>query len=509
MLNTKKYKVRISLSIGMMISLFCIALSWKHFYDSEMNKIHSSAVDTVNSIDRLLNEARYTTALARPLLKQSCSAENKVKLGRLAISQDHIRVISLFRNKHLFCSSYDGARSEVEDLHANSKVPLTIFKDNHYISPGETIIVLRSDFEEGSVTASITAHWIADSLNLINVKNPFTLRIGNMELTSQNILKKTSPSDSSSIEPSDKYPFSIVYPLKASNSFVNFLREDILAIVMSLLLGGITSLVILKIYFREKSLSEEIELAISKDEIVPWYQPIIDSSSGSIIGIEVLARWVKPDGEVIPPHHFIPEAESANLIIPLTRHLMHKASKELATLHQNTPRALHIGFNITKVHILETGFITECITFLDAFAPGNVKLTIELSEREHFSEATDLNHRLKKLQNYNIAIALDDFGTGYANIGYLGRLHVDIIKIDRCFISKIGFGQEAENLLEKLIEMIKNTDSKIIAEGVENTAQEKWLINHDITWHQGFFYSPPVPFEKLYKLISSLHPKEY
>ncbi|EMB4684645.1 EAL domain-containing protein [Klebsiella pneumoniae] len=498
MFKIKKHKFLISILVGLMISSLSTVLAWQNFYHSETDKMRSSAKLTVDAIDRLLDEARSASVIASPMLNSSCSNKTKEKLGRLVISREHVRVISLFKEKHLFCSSYNGARSETEDSHVNNPNSLIIFKDNHYISPGEIIIVLRSEFPEGSVTASITAHWIADSLKLMGSGNPFSLRIGNAVLTNQGVLINQPHSEDSHAELSLKYPFSVIYP-KTTTSFLNFMKEDIQSIVMSLLLGCITSLVMIKIYFREKSLSEEIEMAIKNGEIVPWYQPVIDSTSNRIIGVEVLARWIKPDGEVLPPHYFIPEAENSNLIIPLTRQLMKKSAQELAAFQRHINDTFHVGFNITQKHILETGFITECLSFLDAFPGDKIRLTVELSEREHFNEATDLNHRLRKLQSHNIAIALDDFGTGYANIDYLGRLHVDIIKIDRCFISKIGSGKEGEKLLETLIGMIKITDSKIIAEGVVNREQQVWLRKNHITWLQGFLYSAPVPADKLHR----------
>ncbi|NEG59928.1 EAL domain-containing protein [Pantoea agglomerans] len=111
-----------------------------------------------------------------------------------------------------------------------------------------------------------------------------------------------------------------------------------------------------------------------------------------MVGVEVLARWVKPSGEVIPPLDCIPLAEKSDLIIPLTRHIMAQAAKELPLLTSNIRDAWHIGINFTQAHVLQPGFISECLDFIMTFAPNSISLVIELTERDLFTS----NDLLKK-----------------------------------------------------------------------------------------------------------------
>ncbi len=294
------------------------------------------------------------------------------------------------------------------------------------------------------------------------------------------------------------YPFSVEYSGDRRIPLTLFWRDGALSLLLSVLLGAAVAAVLWHTLLRR---STELSRAVHNGEIVPWYQPIVDAGTSRIVGVEILARWKKPDGTVLSPASFIAEAESSDLIIPLTQHLTRIVASELPSL-LNDQSCWHVGLNVTQAHLQEPGFFTECLAFTAAFPPGSISLTLELTEREPFCDSEAIRNRLEQLHGSGMAVALDDFGTGYSNMEYLSRLPVDIIKLDRVFVSRIGQGAAAEQLLVSLIDLASVLNLKIVAEGVETEVQANWLRERGVHWQQGFYYSPPVPLHMLRQQLS-------
>lgn len=508
---TRPIKLAATLITGLAVMLSGAALTWYQVSRAELNDTALAAQQVVRANEHLLDEAHSAAERAHPLLLQPCTSWTRTELSRMAIGIEHIRVINLFYRSHLVCSSWDGSRAIKEDRPAAHGHAVTLLTDD-YISPGVPVMVLRTDFTEGSVTTSMTTHWSAVALHLLSTHRPLFFRAGDVILTADNRLQ--TPSVVSGGKPlfaihSNFYPFSVEYSGSMNIPLMLYLREGAVSLLLSALLSFAVSSGVWLLAFRQKTPYEQVAEALKRGEIVPWYQPVMDAHTGIMTGVEVLARHVKPDGSVIPPDRFIPVAESSDLIIPLTRSLMARASRELPDLISITGYRWHVGINFTQAHVLEPGFLAECLTFVEAFTPGRVMLTVELTEREPFDSGPAMLERLKQLHRNGIAVALDDFGTGYANLEYLSEVHVDIIKIDRTFVKRIGHGENGERLLSSLIDMASALNLRMVAEGVETEEQKHWLMSRGINWLQGYLYSRPVPASKLTELaVGSLQEME-
>lgn len=488
-----------ALAIGLTVTLAGSALTWYQVSQAELNDTALAATQAVRENERLLDEARYAAERAHPLLLQPCTLWTRTELGRLAIGIEHIRVINLFYRSHLACSSWDGTRGIKEDVPAGPGHAVTLLTDD-YISPGVPVMVLRTGFPEGAVTTSMTTHWSAVALKLLSTHRPLYLRADNVVLTADNRLHPAaavSGSEDRHAIHSGLYPFSVEYPGTRMISLSLYLREGMVSLALSGLLGTAAATGVWLLAFRRRTPYEQLAAALKRGEIVPWYQPVVDAHTGRITGVEVLARRVKPDGTVITPDRFIPVAESSDLIVPLTRVLMAQAARELSGVLRGTENRWHVGVNITQAHVLAPGFLTECLAFMEAFAPGSIMLTVELTEREPFDSSPEMLRRLQQLHRHGIAVALDDFGTGYANLEYISEVHVDIIKIDRAFVRRIGQGESGERLLASLIDMAGALELRMVAEGVETEEQARWLASRGVSWLQGYLYSPPIPVSKL------------
>lgn len=263
-------------------------------------------------------------------------------------------------------------------------------------------------------------------------------------------------------------------------------------VLLTVLMTFITAAVLWRYVIREPNPYEDLELAIEQNEIVPLYQPIVHSDTGDVYGVEVLARWATPSGELVSPASFIPMAEESGLIIPLTRKLMAQAALELPAILATSKNPFHVSFNFTTSHIQSDTFIEDCRTFLGRFPKERIRLTAEILEREPFEKVAALKETLALMQAHDVTIALDDFGTGYSNLNYLNALPIDLIKIDKIFINGLTYEDTSTRLIDLVIDMAKSLKLSVLVEGVETSYQVEYLRKKKVDYFQGYFFSPPV-----------------
>ncbi|MEG5551832.1 EAL domain-containing protein [Enterobacter wuhouensis] len=268
-------------------------------------------------------------------------------------------------------------------------------------------------------------------------------------------------------------------------------------VLLTVLMTFITAAVLWRYVIREPNPYEDLELAIEQNEIVPLYQPIVHSDTGDVYGVEVLARWATPSGELVSPASFIPMAEESGLIIPLTRKLMAQAALELPAILATNKNPFHVSFNFTTSHIQSDTFIEDCRTFLGRFPKERIRLTAEILEREPFEKVAALKETLALMQAHDVTIALDDFGTGYSNLNYLNALPIDLIKIDKIFINGLTYEDTSTRLIDLVIDMAKSLKLSVLVEGVETSYQVEYLRKKKVDYFQGYFFSPPVRADAL------------
>ncbi len=244
---------------------------------------------------------------------------------------------------------------------------------------------------------------------------------------------------------------------------------------------------------RYLSLHGWIKSGIERDQFINHYQPVVDSASGKVTGVETLVRWQHPVDGMIPPYVFIPEAESSGLIVPMTYNIVRNAVQDLAFILKRNPD-FKVNININGLHLKDTAFI-DFVLQSQAKIP---RLTIELTETEliEFDDPA-VNDNLKRLRDQGITMAVDDFGTGYAGLQYLQQLPLDILKIDQSFVSAIDTDSPRSKVLEAIISLSHKLNLVIIAEGVETEAQAQYLKENQVFMHQGWFYAKAMSAEQL------------
>lgn len=249
----------------------------------------------------------------------------------------------------------------------------------------------------------------------------------------------------------------------------------------------------------------EMELALEAGEFVPYYQPIVDISTGQLRGAEVLVRWRKPDGTLILPGAFIPLMESGGLIHELTRNLMRKVCVEAGPAIGRRPD-LKISFNFAGKLFSEPTIVKDV---RNIFAGSPIKFSqvvLEVTERDPIENFTETRQIIAALQGLGVRIAIDDVGTGHSGLSYMLKLGVDIIKIDKIFVDAIGTDRNSTTIVETLVDLARNMRMDVVAEGVENFEQVMHLRTLGVRLAQGYVFAPPLPGSSFLQLVEAIDP---
>ena len=233
-----------------------------------------------------------------------------------------------------------------------------------------------------------------------------------------------------------------------------------------------------------------VKLAYSNNEFFNYYQPIIDANNGKAAGFELLMRWQSKRG-IIAPAGFIDIAEELGLIIPMTEAALERGLIDLKKWHKVRP-TLYLSVNLSPQHFAKEHLVSYIANLLKKYNLSAHLLKIEVTESALLSEPEKSIKTMNELSALGVILALDDFGTGFSSLSYLKRLPLDIIKIDRSFVSGIGIEKTDEAIVDATIVLAQRLNMHCIAEGVETREQLDYLTKRNCHYIQGYLYSKPV-----------------
>ncbi|PSV56358.1 EAL domain-containing protein [Photobacterium sp. GB-3] len=253
---------------------------------------------------------------------------------------------------------------------------------------------------------------------------------------------------------------------------------------------------------QQRTIKMAIERGLKKREFIPYYQPIINSVTGSIIGCESLLRWCKANGEIISPAIFINIAEQNKQIYEITDLLISQVAEDLSKL-TNIHDNFYISINVIPRQLQNQTFATKLLATLSSAQVSNHRVAIEVTERTQFTNVTSAKEVMQRLIDHGISIKLDDAGTGFGGFSYFQELPISTLKIDKMFIDTIGTCDVKANILNAIISFGKEAKLTMIAEGVETQEQVNYLRDQGVFLIQGFYYAKPMPFSDLEKYINN------
>ncbi|MFI8064892.1 putative bifunctional diguanylate cyclase/phosphodiesterase, partial [Acinetobacter baumannii] len=257
--------------------------------------------------------------------------------------------------------------------------------------------------------------------------------------------------------------------------------------------------------YKTADLEQELRKAIQNDEFVVYYQPKINLNDKSIKGFEALIRWQHPEKGLVMPNMFIPFAERSSLISDIGKVVLDKVGKQLQEWKKAGYADVRVSVNIVAQQIHRGLLLSDLDEVLDTYHLDGSNLELEITESALLDNTDNVKKLLHSIKERNISIALDDFGTGYSSLAYLTEYPIDVLKIDRAFVSKIG-DQKQEAIVNAMIAMGKSMGLKLVAEGVENEEQVIYLQKQQCDFLQGFFFSRPLhPNQILQYLQTNTH----
>lgn len=286
-------------------------------------------------------------------------------------------------------------------------------------------------------------------------------------------------------------PIKVRYLLPFAQARAGYADLDVVFTTLACIVSAGLLLLTLRYARRSRTPSFDLERAIGRNEIKPYYQPVINLRTGGLVGCEVLCRWEKPNGEIVPPGVFIDYAENSGMAIPMTLSLMQQVRYDLSDLSQKMPN-MKISINLFEGHFRDVGIVDDVQAIFGNSPISFDQLVFEITERRPLENSLAVNSVISGLHALGSKIAMDDAGTGHSNLAYIATLGVDVIKIDRIFVDMIKEGTTQVPVLDGLIAMSKDLGCEIVAEGVETEAQAIYLRSRGVIQAQGYIFAPAL-----------------
>jgi diguanylate cyclase (GGDEF)-like protein len=247
---------------------------------------------------------------------------------------------------------------------------------------------------------------------------------------------------------------------------------------------------------RRQTLEAELRRAIPAGEIVPWFQPVVESATGRITGVEVLARWNHPEQGLLTPAAFVPVAEELGLIGQIDEAVFEAACARAAPwVAEGLIEA--ISCNVSPRDLLDPAFSRKLIGRLAKTALPATALIVEITETFLLQDLGLARRHIERLAAKGVRIALDDFGTGYSNLRALMNLPIQTVKLDRSLIEAVGRDARVSSLVTTLLRAARSLGVRIVAEGVEEEAQALFLRAAGCERMQGYLFARPMPAQAM------------
>ena len=252
-------------------------------------------------------------------------------------------------------------------------------------------------------------------------------------------------------------------------------------------------------------LESELHQAVAGQQFVVHYQPVVDAASGQVVSTEALVRWEHPGRGLVLPAEFVPLAESTGLIVPIGSGVLHEACRQTALWRRQPDlRELTVSVNLSPRQLHEPAIVEDVRAALASSGLPPAALVLEVTEDLLLDRADAAAARLDELKALGVRLAVDDFGTGCSSLSSLSRLPVDVLKVDRSFVSGTADGGALGALAYAVIALAGSMSLEVVAEGVETPEQSRALIASGCTTLQGHLLSRPVPADLLPGVAAAL-----
>ncbi|MGZ5075544.1 MAG: EAL domain-containing protein [Methylobacter sp.] len=342
---------------------------------------------------------------------------------------------------------------------------------------GDEFMIVLSDFEDEQSVTLHTAE-IAQKI-LTELSKAFDLS-GNKFMTTTSVGIAFFPKDGHSVAELMKNADTAMYHAKGlgRNNYQCY-SDDMRELALT-----------------RSTLECDLRSALENQELVLYYQPIVNLQTSEIVGFEALIRWQHPKRGLISPDQFIPIAEETGLITGIGEWVLHSACRQLKSWHQAGKTGLKVSVNLSARQFMQHNLVDIVKHVLDLNDLEPHYLELEITETVIMKNMNQTIKMLKSLQYLGVSISLDDFGTGYSSLTYLKQFPVNVLKIDRSFIRDILEANDDKVIVNSIIAIAQHMEINIIIEGIEQAGQADYLKNQGCQFGQGYFFAIPCVAEE-------------
>lgn len=249
----------------------------------------------------------------------------------------------------------------------------------------------------------------------------------------------------------------------------------------------------------------DLQRALERGEFFLNYQPLVELSSGRLVGVEALVRWMHPERGVVSPAQFIPLAEETGLVVPLGRWILHQACRHAAEWHRRHGELL-LSVNLSGTQLEQPEIVDEVLNTIDDEGLDPQRLVLEITETVLLHDTRETLEKLAALKARGIRLAVDDFGTGYSSLQYLSGFPVDILKIAKPFVDGLRGAADSTPLVRAIVGLGESFGVALVAEGIEFAEQREELIELGCQLGQGYLFAPPTDTAGIDALLARRSP---
>jgi diguanylate cyclase (GGDEF)-like protein/PAS domain S-box-containing protein len=248
----------------------------------------------------------------------------------------------------------------------------------------------------------------------------------------------------------------------------------------------------------------DLRQALSNDEFVLHYQPIVELATARVTGLEALIRWQHPRRGLLGPGEFIGVAEETGLIVPIGAWVLKRAAEQVLTWHirDRDDPPLAISVNISGKQLEDTGFLEETRATLSTTGIAPKTVILEITESVMMQDAEATIEKLMAIKKLGVGLAIDDFGTGYSSLRYLHSFPFDVLKVAKSFVDRLGADSQEEAFVQTIVDLSRTLGLRTLAEGIESADQAYELRRLGTELGQGFYLSRPMPWEEVLELLA-------
>ncbi|GAB5402013.1 MAG: hypothetical protein Aurels2KO_02440 [Aureliella sp.] len=256
---------------------------------------------------------------------------------------------------------------------------------------------------------------------------------------------------------------------------------------------------------RRLYLENALRTALRDSQLSVVHQPMYRLSDRKLMALESLLRWTLPDGTAVSPSEFIPIAEDTGLILPIGEWVIEEACKTIRDVNRGTAKddgSVWVSVNVAQRQLSTPGFARRVEEILRHFEIDGSSLCVEVTEETILAESSEVRENIDALRAMNIRVFLDDFGTGHSSLNCLHKLPIDVVKVDRSFVSTMEANPDYECIVSAIITLAHSFGATVVAEGIESDVHVEQLKVLECDWGQGYLYARPMVSGDLKQLIA-------